>query len=343
MSKTPVSTSLQSSTARRLFRYAPFLTWALWFYFAWVILIILTDTIAVVLQHWRIALVMIAGSYFAGSTPVGGGSIAFPILVLFFGESPTVGRGFAFAIQALGMTSAAIFIFCRRKPLAWGPFWYALVTSTFTTPLTLVYLAPHVSETTMKITFACIWGSFGILVFHRLSELLASNCTPKRSAIVDPAAGIIIGLLGGLSAGLTGVGTDMIAFTTLVLLYRADMRIAIPTALLLMAWNSLLGTLVSASLGMLGSAEFHNWLAAAPIVIIGAPLGALCVHFVPRKLTLLLISAICIMQLIYVLYRVAGPSPTGLDWKLFAVVGTVILAFNLLFQLLHTLGKRLNP
>lgn len=319
------------------------MTWALWFYVAWILLVRLTDSWQAVLDHWRIALVMVAGSYFAGSTPVGGGSIAFPILVLIFGESPSVGRGFAFCIQALGMTSAAIFIFCRRKPIAWGPFWYALAASTLACPLTLIYLAPLVSELTVKLIFACIWGGFGILILHRLTDLLASQRIPERSAALDPAAGLMIGLLGGLSAGLTGVGTDMIAFTALVLLYRADLRIAIPTALILMAWNSLLGTLTSAFLGTLHAPEFHYWLAAAPIVVLGAPFGAFCVHFVPRKVNLLLISIICIIQLIYILYRVAASSPSGLDWKVIALVAGALLAMNILFQVLYTLGRRANP
>ncbi len=341
----PPSTPVGSKPplSQRLFKYAPFITWTLWFYVAWILLVRLTDSWQAVLDHWRIAVVMVAGSYFAGSTPVGGGSIAFPILVLVFGESPSVGRGFAFCIQALGMTSAAIFIFCRRKPLAWGPFWFALAASTVACPLTLLYLAPLVSELTVKLIFACIWGGFGILILHRLPELLASQRIPQRSATLDPAAGIMIGLLGGLSAGLTGVGTDMIAYTALVLLYRADLRVAIPTALILMAWNSLLGTLTSAFIGTLHAPEFHYWLAAAPIVVLGAPFGAFCVHFVPRKVNLVLISVICIIQLLYILYRVSASAPSGLDWKVIAMVAGALLAMNIFFQILYLLGRRANP
>ena len=34
-------------------------------------------------EHWPIALAMALGSYVAGSTPMGGGTIGFPVLVLF--------------------------------------------------------------------------------------------------------------------------------------------------------------------------------------------------------------------------------------------------------------------
>jgi hypothetical protein len=42
--------------------------------------------------HWPMAAVMTFGSVVAGSTPMGGGTVAFPFLVLVFGQSPALGR-----------------------------------------------------------------------------------------------------------------------------------------------------------------------------------------------------------------------------------------------------------
>ena len=71
------------------------------------------------LEHWGIAFTMALGSYAAGSTPMGGGTVGFPVLVLLFDEAPTLGRDFSFAIQSIGMTSASIFILCRKQPIEW--------------------------------------------------------------------------------------------------------------------------------------------------------------------------------------------------------------------------------
>src|SRR5277367_1242865 len=70
-----------------------------------------------IIQHWQMALVMILGSLVAGSTPMGGGTVAFPILVLVFHSAPSNARNFGLIIQALGMTSAMIFLICRKVPL----------------------------------------------------------------------------------------------------------------------------------------------------------------------------------------------------------------------------------
>src|SRR6266853_3155161 len=57
-------------------------------------------------QHWPMSIVMILGSLVAGSTPMGGGTVAFPILVLWFHQPASDARTFGLIVQALGMTSA---------------------------------------------------------------------------------------------------------------------------------------------------------------------------------------------------------------------------------------------
>mgnify|MGYP007033678294 CR=1 FL=1 len=65
----------------------PFLIWLGLFYGAWLALVTIGSYWHTVAEHWPIATAMAAGSYFAGSTPMGGGSVGFPVLVLLLGES----------------------------------------------------------------------------------------------------------------------------------------------------------------------------------------------------------------------------------------------------------------
>jgi len=59
---------------------------------------------------WPMAIAMIAGSLIAGSTPLGGGVVAFPVSVLVLKLSPQEGRDFACLIQSIGMVAAAFLI-----------------------------------------------------------------------------------------------------------------------------------------------------------------------------------------------------------------------------------------
>ena len=97
----------------------PFYAWLALFYLAWLVLVLAGGFLHTVLAHWPMALAMAAGSYVAGSTPMGGGTVGFPVLVLLMDLPATLGRDFSLAIQSVGMTSASIYIFCRRQELEW--------------------------------------------------------------------------------------------------------------------------------------------------------------------------------------------------------------------------------
>jgi len=97
----------------------PFYAWLICFYAAWLWLVVTGDHLQTVIGHWPMAASMALGSYVAGSTPMGGGTVGFPVLVLLMDLPATLGRDFSFAIQAVGMTSASVYILCKRQELEW--------------------------------------------------------------------------------------------------------------------------------------------------------------------------------------------------------------------------------
>ena len=56
----------------RLIRFWPFLLFLGLFYLAWLVVVVWQGRLGMVLDHWPISLAMAFGSYFAGSTPMGG-------------------------------------------------------------------------------------------------------------------------------------------------------------------------------------------------------------------------------------------------------------------------------
>ncbi|MCA9299964.1 MAG: sulfite exporter TauE/SafE family protein, partial [Phycisphaerales bacterium] len=315
--------------------YAPFLFWVTWVLAAWVTVVLLFDEMDEVLAHWPIALAMLVGSYVAGSTPMGGGTVGFPILVLLFDQPASLGRNFSFCIQAVGMSSAAIFILCSGRPLAGRMLVWAALGSAVSLPLAYEWLVPHVQDTVVKLLFACVWAGFGIMTLVKLKALLHEHHVPRLGATADAWIGLGVGLIGGVVASLTGVGIDMIAYSVLVLLYRCDLRLAIGTSVILMAWNSLLGVVVATAHGDLDPEVAHHWLAAAPVVLFGAPLGALMVQVISRAKTLVVVSILCLGQLVWTLVNVRA------DLLTLGIVGSSVLALNGVFHLLYATGGRL--
>jgi len=268
-------------------QFWPFLLWLACFYAAWLAIVVVGNHWHTIKEHYGIAVAMAFGSYVAGSTPMGGGTVGFPILVLLFHESATLGRDFSFAVQSIGMTSASIFILSRRLPLEWVILRWALIGSLIGTPLGILFIAPHVSGLVIKILFAVVWASFGVLHLRRTRDICANIGETPAAHRFDRNVGFAIGLLAGaLVASITGVGIDMILYAVMVLLMRADLKVAIPSSVIIMAFTSVIGMVTKWLFAEVQPGVFENWLAAAPIVALGAPLGAFIVTRIGRKPTL---------------------------------------------------------
>jgi uncharacterized membrane protein YfcA len=240
-------------------------------------------------ERWPIAVAMLAGSYFAGSTPVGGGAVAFPILTLGFGEPASLGRDFSLAVQSVGMTSASLYLWSQRRRVARGLLVPGLAGALVATPIGVVCLAPRVPDAWVRLAFASLWAGFGVLVLARRRALEAAGDGPCPALARERSLGFAVGAAGGALASITGSG-------------------AIPTAVVMMAATSVIGlsSQLMAAAWVPGHAAvaapvWPNLLVATPIVLLGAPLGALAVNVIPRAVTLRLVALLCLLQLAWTL------------------------------------------
>ena len=323
----------------RIKELRPWLVWLAGFYAVWISIVFVGNHWQTLVEHWGIALTMAIGSYAAGSTPMGGGTVGFPVLVLLFGEAPTLGRDFSFAIQSIGMTSATLFILCRRQPIEWPMLRWAVLGSAIGTPIGVLLLAPLVSGLFIKVLFAVVWCSFGVLHLYRVKEIVQHEGLAPGAHRFDRNAGFLVGLLAGATvSSITGVGVDMVLYAVLVLLCQADLKIAIPTSVIIMTFTSLFGLVTKTLFGSLQPGVFENWLGAAPVVILGAPLGAFIVNRIGRTSTLLVVSILCVGQFLWTLQN---------EWGALGILGAGIalagvLLFNLGFEYLHRVGGRFD-
>jgi uncharacterized membrane protein YfcA len=315
------------------------LLWLLAFYSSWLFLVVSGDHWQTLADHWGIAVAMGAGSYVAGSTPMGGGTVGFPILVLLFDLPAQLGRDFSFAVQSIGMVSASIFILSRRQPLEWNLLGPAIAGSLIGTPLGILYIAPLVPALWIKVLFAVVWASFGVLHLYRTREFCRAEGMAPPMPTFDRRLGFLIGLSSGMTvAAITGVGIDMVLYAALVLLRRADLKIAIPSSVLIMASTSLVGIGFKAAVTGVQPGVYENWLAAAPVVALGAPLGVFIVNRIGRMPTLYFVAVLCLGQFVWTIHN---------EWLALGVQGLClalagVLAFNMVFELLHRWGDRLD-
>lgn len=93
---------------------------ALCLYPIWLAIGLGQDLFATIPQYYPIGLAMIVGSMIAGSTPLGGGIVAFPVALLVLGFSSAQGRDASLLIQAVGMSAASYMILYKNRHLING-------------------------------------------------------------------------------------------------------------------------------------------------------------------------------------------------------------------------------
>ncbi|MDF1751716.1 MAG: sulfite exporter TauE/SafE family protein [Verrucomicrobiales bacterium] len=312
--------------------------WLLWlglFYGVWLWLVVAGNLWDLTKEHWPMAAAMAAGSYAAGSTPMGGGTVGFPILVLLFNQPAELGRDFSFAVQAIGMTSASIFILARRQPLAFAMLKGAIAGVSLGVPIGIFLIAPYIPALWIKLTFAVVWGSFGLLHLWRIGEISSHDGMTEFDEHWDIRVGIVAGFLAGATVvAVSGVGVDMVLYTVLVLVCRADLKIAIPSSVIIMAYASVIGILTKLLFTGVQPGVFGNWMAAAPVVALGAPLGVFVVTLIGRKPTLIVVAVLCVAQLIWTLTR--EKEALGTSGVLYALIAVGLCLFG--FEKLRAYG-----
>ncbi len=258
-------------------------------------------------SHWEAAVTMIFGSFLAGSSPEGGGAVAFPIFTKVLHTPAEVARTFSLSIQAVGMTVASAVILLARRKVELRAFAVAapagvagLVAGLFLfgDPATAFWgfaIPAAYAKVTFTITLAAM--SYIMFVMLRAPDTGADRAPYWTRRVVLGLA--LAALVGGGITSLTGTGVNVMLFLFIVVMAGLHPRVGIPTSILTMAAVSVAGFLVLVALhgdfdlgftesGKVSSAGGHAveppldagqadlfglWLAAVPVVVWGAPLG----------------------------------------------------------------------
>ncbi len=262
-----------------LFLKLAFVVWAVWG-----VLVAVKGNAGLLLTHFEMTLTMVLGSFIAGATSEGGGAVAFPVMTLLLDVPPPVARDFSHLIQSVGMTAASLTILLTGIRIHRPTVLIAGATGALGVILSQELIAPHIAPVPAKLMYTSVWLSFGACLLYVVYiartpaiETLAYD-TARRAGLIAVA-----GLAGGLISGIFGTGLDILVFSVVVLVFRLHERIATPTSVLLMAGNSLVAVawreLVPFTAPMAPEAWAY-WYACVPVVVIGAPLGAL---FIARR------------------------------------------------------------
>ncbi len=337
---------------------------------AWTLYVSIDDQWGRVADNWEAAVTMIGGSFVAGSTPQGGGAVAFPVLTKGLDVPAEVARSFSLCIQAVGMTAASLAIWINRRRVAWTSVGIALPAALVGLAIGLFALGDpgepfwpsRLPGAYVKVTFTLVVAAMAAVVYlgYRRQILERRSHLPEMSRRLV-ATLVVAGLVGGVASALVGSGADVFLYLVLVVLAALSPRVGVPSSVVVMAGVSVVGLVVlglvdgqlmtqlgasgevvavggqsvteSAGQAVYGVGEglpagrfdlFGLWLAAVPVVAVGAPLGALAAARVTDRqlvgFVAVLAAAEVLTTLIFVDQLRSDPALVA-----YAVIGAVVL------------------
>lgn len=255
-------------------------------------------------ENWFMTATMAFGSFIAGASSEGGGAIAYPAMTLLFKIEPDVARNFSFAIQSVGMSFAAIWIFISGIKieknyllLAGAGGFIGIIFGSF-------YIVPLIKPDYAKMMFVSFWLSFGIAlaVVNFIHQRESINQLPNLS-LFQKTELFMVGILGGFFSSVLGNGLDICTFSYVVMKYGLSEKIATPTSVILMASNAIVGFIIHLFiLDTFQTDAFQYWLVCIPIVIFGAPLGAYTITLIGRKTIAGILVVIIVAQFITAMF-----------------------------------------
>lgn len=291
-----------------------FRRWLLVALAAWVALVACLVDLPAVAANWYYPAVMVLGAFVAGSTPEGGGAVAFPVLNVFLEIPREHARDFSLMIQSIGMTSASLFILSNRRtdPRAFRPLLWGVPVACVGFVLGMLTVQ-GLRVTIIQALFLAMIASFAIA--YGLSACRGEKDRLPVRTVGDWLSMVAILLLGGVAASLFGTGSDILIYTLAVTRFHMKERLATELSVVLMAAVSLFGFFYRGVVQHdLTRHQVQAWLCAYPVVLFMAPLGALVLKRIDKELLLRAVIVLNVAQLAY--FLVVKPTAEKTAWGL---------------------------
>ncbi|WP_404341557.1 TSUP family transporter [Pseudoalteromonas mariniglutinosa] len=257
-----------------------------------------------VVAELSIAVTMAFGSFVAGGTALGGGAVAFPVMTKLLAIEPTTAKVFSLAIQNFGMSAATLTIIFTRIPYYRNVLFIASPAALAGVLISLIFIADLLSRMVIKGVFSLLLLCFVVTLIWRIYRRSQHLCN-QTEITIKPWHVILTAGVGGIASGLVGSGADIAIFALLIIVYSANIQKATATAVIIMAVTSVVASVSNVFFLDTLSAEVKGYLLAAiPVVVLGALLGAyICAKAKNSQLIAFLLLLI-VLEVSFTLYEI---------------------------------------
>lgn len=194
--------------------------------------------------------------FFGGLFGIGGGVIAIPLLGLAFGMDQALAQGTALVMMVPNLV-IGWWRYQQRHPVPWRRVAALAAVATATTALT-AHFAARLDPAVLRVLFGVFMSALALSLLWRAGTA-ADTPRPGRCERLIP----LVGLIGGSSMGLLGVGGGLLAAPLFVRLFRQRQTVAQSLALALVTPSA------AVALATYAQAQRVDWAMGLPMAIGG--------------------------------------------------------------------------
>lgn len=211
--------------------------------------------------------------FFGGLFGIGGGVIAIPLLALAFGMDQALAQGTALVMMVPNLL-VGWWRYQRRHPVPVSRVLAIAAVATATTAVT-AHFAARLDPTLLRVLFGGFMAALSVSLLWRSAPSAQSAAPRPRDTLIP-----LVGVVGGSSMGLLGVGGGLVATPLFVRLFGQRQTVAQSLALALVT--------PSAVVALASYAQAHkvDWsmglpLAAGGLITVAA--GVALAHRLPER------------------------------------------------------------
>lgn len=212
--------------------------------------------------------------FFGGLFGIGGGIIVIPLLVLGFGMDQAVAQGTALVMMVPNLLIAWL-RYSQRHPVARGTALQIGTLACLTTWL-IAHVATRLAPDLMRVVF----GVFLLLLSLRMLQQVRSSAPVRKREPRNPRWMPLVGIVGGSSMGLLGVGGGLVATPIFNGWFGQRQTVAQSLSLALVAPSSIIALLTYSG------AHRVDWAIGLPLAVGGlftVSAGVAVAHRLPEQ------------------------------------------------------------
>lgn len=230
--------------------------------------------------------------FFGGLFGIGGGVIAIPLLVLGFGMDQALAQGTALVMMVPNLL-IGWWRYQQRHPVPW-PRLLALAGVAAATTAVSAHFAARLDPVLLRALFALFMALLSLSLLWRSRAAARVGQAGRGEALIP-----LVGMVGGGSMGLLGVGGGLVATPLFVRLFRQRQTVAQSLALALVTPSSVVALVSYAQ------AQRVDWSVGLPLAaggLLTVSAGVALAHRLPearmRRLFALLLMATALAMLL---------------------------------------------